>query len=287
MDFHPASMLFPMLPEEELQELADDIREHGLHHPITLHEGQILDGRNRHAACFLAGVEPRFVEWGGNGSSPTAWVISENARRRHLTISQRAAVAVEALPLFEAEARERQRQAAAMTNAVRQMTHSVQTSPAPERNRPRRATEEAAALVGVSGPAVERAKRLKKFAPDLYEAVQAGKIAVNSALREAKERGSISTDPRKQKPKVKVVNGRVIREKPIPELEQAPPTVAAFIREFERGLSFDLNNRYPVLLHRQWEEVVTLLRQRLLSQLEGKAISTVAGAAKSGRRESA
>jgi hypothetical protein len=61
---------------------------------------------NRLRACQRAGVEPRFEEW--RGESPTAYVLSVNLHRRHLTDGQRAMIAVGALPLFEAEARERQ-----------------------------------------------------------------------------------------------------------------------------------------------------------------------------------
>jgi ParB-like chromosome segregation protein Spo0J len=48
---HPVTDLFPTLPDEELKDLAADIAERGLLHPI------VLDGRNRYAACQLAGVE--------------------------------------------------------------------------------------------------------------------------------------------------------------------------------------------------------------------------------------
>ena len=60
----------------EFGELVRDLQEHGLLQPIGLHEGQVLDGRNRLRACRPAGVEPRFEEW--SGESPTAYVLSLN-----------------------------------------------------------------------------------------------------------------------------------------------------------------------------------------------------------------
>ena len=104
---HPAANLFPMMGDAELWELAEDIGRQGLEDDIILHEGLILDGRNRWVACERAGVEQRTAVWQSNGASPTAYVISKNLHRRHLTPAQRAAIAAEALPMFEAEARER------------------------------------------------------------------------------------------------------------------------------------------------------------------------------------
>jgi N6-adenosine-specific RNA methylase IME4 len=118
MEAHSATNLFPMMPQAELVELAKDIKERGQMVPIVVYQGKILDGRNRWAACEIAGVEPRTMEWQGTGS-PTAWVISLNLHRRHLTPSQRAAIAVDALPVLEAEARKRQGEAAERTNSLR------------------------------------------------------------------------------------------------------------------------------------------------------------------------
>ena len=48
-------------------------------------------------------------EWLANGMSPLAWVISQNLKRRHLDASEKAAITVKALPMFQAEAKDRQR----------------------------------------------------------------------------------------------------------------------------------------------------------------------------------
>jgi hypothetical protein len=87
-ELHPAAALFPLMDVDgaEFGELVGDIRVHGLVQPIVRFEGKILDGRNRYRACQHVGVEPRYVEW--DGESPTAYVLSLNLHRRHLTDGQ-------------------------------------------------------------------------------------------------------------------------------------------------------------------------------------------------------
>jgi hypothetical protein len=96
---HPFAEIFPLLDEQDLGRLADDIKANGLNNPITLYEEKVLDGRNRYRACLQAGVEPKFVEF--QNGDPISFVISSNAQRRDLTKAQRAAVAVLAEPLIE------------------------------------------------------------------------------------------------------------------------------------------------------------------------------------------
>lgn len=88
---HPIADLFPMLAEDELRELAADIKQRGLLQPIVLDDqDRILDGRNRVAACDLAGVKPEFTTY--EGDDPDGYALSVNIARRHLTKGQQAMV---------------------------------------------------------------------------------------------------------------------------------------------------------------------------------------------------
>ncbi|MCH7689188.1 MAG: hypothetical protein IH899_21360, partial [Planctomycetes bacterium] len=168
--FHPACLLFPRLPKEELQSLADDIKQNGLRDDIVTLNGEILDGRNRLEACKIAGVEPKFVEWDGDGS-PLAWVISKNLMRRHLTASQRAVVAFGLLPLLEVEAKERQRLSKGRGKKGAQ-TCATLTG---------KASEQAARITNSSARTVEMVKAIHKQAPELIEEIRTGTLNVSEA----------------------------------------------------------------------------------------------------------
>ena len=89
---HPAAEIFPMMDNEQLIDLADDIAANGLQQPIVIgtFDGalQIVDGRNRLAACKLAKIEPTHVMF--DGADPTAFILSANVNRRHMAKGQRA-----------------------------------------------------------------------------------------------------------------------------------------------------------------------------------------------------
>lgn len=183
---HEAAALFPLLEGADLQELAADIAERGLLEPITLLGGAVLDGRNRLRACALAKVEPRFTDWAGTGS-PLAWVISKNVKRRHLTPSQRATVAVESLPMFEREAKERQRAHAgtAPGKAAGSNTPSTIGGSVSEKGE---ATAHAAKAAGASRAYVADAKAIQEDDPKAFAEVKAGKRTISDVQREHKRK---------------------------------------------------------------------------------------------------
>lgn len=210
---HPACELFPMIGEDELAKLAADIKANGLIQPIVLlrlpderqpfgtsfkvfRHWQMLDGRNRLRACEIAGVAPHFVEWQGQGD-PTAWVISTNLHRRHLTDSQRAMVAARAREtVFAPAARERQVSLAGTRPNSSDLPLNCGEGKGNE------SADEAAAALNVSRAQVERAATiLKSGTPELVAAVDRGEVAVSAAAEVSRlpadeQRAAVAAGPK-------------------------------------------------------------------------------------------
>jgi len=104
---HPLADRFPMLPEDELEELARDIKENGQAHPCVLdRDGLLIDGRNRLEACRRAGIEPMFATL-PEESDPVAYIISANVHRRMLTKGAQAMAVAIARPEPETAGRKK------------------------------------------------------------------------------------------------------------------------------------------------------------------------------------
>ena len=203
---HPVAALFPMLSEDELQELAESIKSRGLEHPIVLDkdgrilDGRILDGRNRFAACALAGVEPRFTTF--EGSDPDGYALDVNVARRHLSKGQKAMAYAMVHPntqqgkkdeatsqIFGEVSREFLRQARAILKHQSELAPKVMAGDMPLNDAyqlaleaKRRAEERAA-----------KTERLRAGAPDLLDKVSEGTLDIDEAIgameaREAKKR---------------------------------------------------------------------------------------------------
>ena len=82
---HPSADLLPMLNEEDLQEMADDIKQNGLIYPVVTGDQNgelvLIDGRNRLAACRLVDVTPEVKHFEGNIND---YIHSANKLRREL-----------------------------------------------------------------------------------------------------------------------------------------------------------------------------------------------------------
>jgi len=176
MKFRPEADIFPLLGEDELKDLAADIDAVGQVRPISLYQGDILDGRNRYLAITRhckPGLEPKFEHI--DPESPIAFVVSLNEKRRHMNDSQRAMAAAKALPFFEAEAKKRQGQRTDLTLT----SGPIEPEVLPE---PRRAADDAAKAFGTSTGSVKRAKSVRsKGSKKLNEAVDRGALSLGKA----------------------------------------------------------------------------------------------------------
>lgn len=151
--FHPASEWFPLLGKADLAELAQDIKTNGLLQPIAVFKGEVLDGRNRLAACTLANARIRTIDL-PDDTDPVGYVVSHNVMRRHLMTSQRALIA------------------ARMANSTRERREDEKIITA----------SEAAQIMRVSKRSVETARTFLNHASGpLIEMVEKGFVAVSAA----------------------------------------------------------------------------------------------------------
>jgi len=184
--FHEVANIFPMMSDDEFSALVEDIRLNGQRQPIYVHDGQIIDGRNRYRACQQLGIEPDTRVWDGAGSL-VSFVVSLNLQRRHLSSSQKATVAMDVLPMLEAEAKERQRAAGERGNEGGR--GNAKTLPQligegfeePREQHTNEAVQQAAQLVGTNRQYVSDAKRLRDEAPELLERVRSGELTIPQA----------------------------------------------------------------------------------------------------------
>ena len=136
----------------------------------------MLDGRNRLRACEELGVAPPTEIYSGD---PVAYVVSLNIARRHLNESQRGIVAAKLANMT--------RQSTLKQNQQKLTDASIDASVnAPEISQP-----EAAAMVNVSRPTVQRAAAVMKAAEaglisqERVTAIEQGHATLGKVMQEA------------------------------------------------------------------------------------------------------
>ena len=160
MPAHPLADIFPLMKGPSFDELVADIKAIGVLQPVTLLDGQVLDGRNRARAAKVAGVFCPTCSYPGkkDPDSLRAFVFAANLHRRHLGESQRAMVAARIATLGLG------------TNQHAQLCAPTQ--------------DDAAEMLGVSRRIVQHAKLvLRSSVPKLIDACDDGRISVSLAKR--------------------------------------------------------------------------------------------------------
>lgn len=259
MKAHPLAELFPMLPDAEIRELADDICTFGQRVPIVVLDGMILDGRNRLAACEYAGIEPRFEEY--QGDDPLGFVLSHNLHRRHLTASQRALIAAKLVD---------------WDIGINQNTAGAANLP----------TRVAAERLSISERAVRAARRIhERGADELVDAIREGRVSVHtgealSELALEAQREVLEQEEREYLARAKEIRARRQRQRHVERLaamdevaqrgaSSAPDKVARLypviyadppwrfqVRSEETGREKSAENHYPTM---PTEEICGLL----------------------------
>lgn len=158
---HPLSAAYPAMQESEYQALLDSILEIGVQNPITLFEGQIIDGWHRYKAANECGMACPSVELGE--VDPRDFAKSQGARR-NITASQNAL---------------------AITTIYAWRPHGDQRS-AVTADRVK-TTKELAAIAGVGTRTIEQAKAVQAGGVKaVQDAVKTGSVSVETAAAVAK-----------------------------------------------------------------------------------------------------
>lgn len=182
--YHPLCLTFPLLPQEELQRLGEDLKANGFRFPIVRWHGMIVDGRNRMEACKLVGIDPVIRDKEDQLKTEEDvihFICSANLARRHLSASERAALAVGVKDAIE--------RAKAVAAAASCGVGSGDPGKASKKAKGE-AIQEAAQEAGVSTTYVRAAERLKDQAPEQFEEVKSGKKSLGEATKDAEAKRS-------------------------------------------------------------------------------------------------
>ncbi len=208
---HPLAALFPAIPDNELQALADDIRQHGQREPVLTYEGKVLDGWNRVRACRLIGANPWLMEFDPASAkmTPEELVISANLRRRHLSVGQMSAIVVE---LSEKIERDSTRDALA-----------ANLPPTP--GRPKTALTTAAEMIGMDERRGRDARAVKAASPEVFAQLKLGTITLNEAMEKIRVPGP-ELEPTVAESELQETKAASAATFPVSPMAIPPPTVA-------------------------------------------------------------
>ena len=186
--------IFPEAKPDDYARLIDDIRQNGFDtkQPVTIYQGEVLDGWNRQRACDELGINPSYTTFSGTDTDAIAFVMRTN-KRRNLNSGQWACIAAEADDLLavireQVERDRREKQAEAQTKTDEPVQQKIVAQPT-NRNV---SDAKAAELFNTNRTYVNQAVKMKTAAPEVFEKVKAGKMTMQDATKAVR---AIPTDP--------------------------------------------------------------------------------------------
>jgi hypothetical protein len=181
--------IFPEATPEEFARLEDDIRTNGFDttQPITLYQGDVLDGWHRQCVCDELKATATYKEFTGTDTEAMEFVMRTN-KRRNLTSAQWAAIAVEADTLVS-----NIREQVKANQGKRNDLTSGQNCPNVQKpTEPNHTAEKVAEVFNTSATYVKQAAKIKAASSKLFERVKSGHMTMQEAAKAAR---AIPTDP--------------------------------------------------------------------------------------------
>lgn len=265
LPWHPYANLLPECTEDELNDLANSIRDVGQIEPVVVYQGQILDGRHRDAAIAILNLQNQaegkplirlnygHFRKGQSGPAIDAAALNlvktSNLIRRNcnFTKSQRAAIALAIEEEFAKIARSE--------NKIAQENSVADLRPGAIENK---SSYKAAQTQGISPRIVQMVKAVNKESPELLKEVIDGKTSVNAAYNAIKAR---SPKPKKEP---------VQQSLPLPDPKKLEIDPDEILIGFVSNLQFIHSDRLLMALTRISEERPETLTQ-FLQTYEQKA----------------
>lgn len=192
--------IFPEAKAEDYNRLLEDIKSNGYdkNQPITIYEGEIIDGWNRQRACDAIGVKPEYATFTGTDSEAIALVMRTN-KRRNLNSGQWACIAAEADDLLavirdraEEDRRAKISEARTIDYATKSIADQTAQKIAPSQKSERETATKAAELFNTNRTYVNQAVKMKTAAPEVFERVKAGQMTMQDANKAVR---AIPVDP--------------------------------------------------------------------------------------------
>lgn len=185
------------MSDADFNNLKSDIDAHGLRQPIVTYNGMILDGGNRFKACQEIGLTPTLTEYEYDDIG--AFVLSCNLHRRHMSVSQQAAIVASVANWAGAAQHGDNRYTlksatnSTLENQVLQIALENQTALTDDEKeqsatnrRPQaqlQTIKDRAAQSGASPATQRKADAVAKADPELARAVGRGEVKLNEATR--------------------------------------------------------------------------------------------------------
>lgn len=184
--------IFPEMQADDYERLKSDIAANGYDEslPITVYQGDIIDGWNRYRACNELNTKPKIEQFTGSDTDAIEFVMRTN-KRRNLNSSQWACIAAEADQMMAAlsaavEAERRKKQAETQSETMKKPITQLVAPQVPSKKAENETRQKAAEVFNTNRTYISEAAKLKEEKPEVFEQVKRGEKTITEVKKEAK-----------------------------------------------------------------------------------------------------